>query len=143
MAMKRFRNTCPTTIQNSKWKTIAKPEPQPFGPKIFVGSRPASTIFWSSSSSTHQNKIEYGLADSNMIEFQASPVAHLNSVRNEFPKLQKLACLFIASVSARSINANCDIPIIENMKMKRIRRRARDAIAGNEPIKVLKIVVKL
>ena len=74
-----------------------------------------------------------------MIEFHASPVEHLSRVKNEVPKLWKLTCLFISDAPSRSMRLNWDIPMIENMKMRSMRSRPSEAIAGAAEIKVMKI----
>ena len=74
-----------------------------------------------------------------MIEFQASPVEHRISVRKAGPKLWKFTWTFISSAPFRSINANCAIPMIENMKIRSIKSRPREDKDGIAWIRVLKI----
>ena len=77
-----------------------------------------------------------------MIEFQASPVAQRTKVRNDAPKVWKLACLFISAAPSRSTRAKKEVPMIANMKMRRRSRAPKEPIAGSADINVLKICIR-
>ena len=74
-----------------------------------------------------------------MIEFQASPVEHRRRVKKEAPKDWKLTCLFISDAPSRSMRLNWDMPMIANMKMRSMRSRPSEPIAGVAEINVMKI----
>ena len=75
--------------------------------------------------------MEYDWEESNIMEFQASPVEHLTRVRKAAPNCWKLTCRFISPAPSISTKANMDIPIMENMKIRSMSKSPSEAMAGS------------